>query len=117
ASIARGAQTPDDRAGRFAFFMPGAVRVWVLRQMATIAGALIGNTIPKSVPLDFAIPLVFLALLMPTITSWPAAIAAIGGGGAAVLSAELGAHSLSILVGAVVGIAAGALAEARVAQP
>jgi len=117
ASIARWEKAPDDRAGRYHFYLGGAATLWIVWQVATIAGALIGNAIPKSVPLDFSIPLVFLALLMPTITSRPAAIAAIGGGGAAVMSAELGAQSLSILVGAVVGIAAGALAEGREAQP
>ena len=117
ASIARWEKTPDDRAGRFAFYMAGSMALWVVWQLATLAGALIGNAIPKSVPLDFSIPLVFLALLMPTITSRASAVAATAGGAAAVLSAELGAHSLSILVGAVVGIVAGALAEGLVPQP
>jgi 4-azaleucine resistance transporter AzlC len=114
ASIARWKDAPDDRAGRFSFYMGGAMTLWIGWQLATLAGALIGNTIPKSVPLDFSIPLIFIALLMPTITSWPAAVAAASGGAAAVVSAELGAHSLSILVGAIVGITAGALAEGRI---
>jgi branched chain amino acid efflux pump len=114
ASIGRWERTPDDRAGRFAFYMGAAMTLWIGWQLATLAGALIGNTIPKSVPLDFSIPLVFLALLMPTITSRPSALAAAAGGAAAVVSAELGAQSVSILIGAVVGIAAGALAEGRV---
>lgn len=120
ASIARWEHAPDTsetRAGRFAFFMGGAMTLWIGWQLATLAGALIGNAIPKSVPLDFSIPLVFLALLMPTITSRASALAAAAGGAAAVVSAELGAHSVSILVGAVVGIAAGALAEGAARQP
>jgi 4-azaleucine resistance transporter AzlC len=118
ASIARWEhQAPDDRAGRFSFYMGGAMTLWVGWQLATLAGALIGNAIPKSVPLDFSIPLVFLALLMPTITSRASALAAAAGGAAAVVSAELGAQSVSILIGAVVGIAAGALAEGRVSTP
>jgi predicted branched-subunit amino acid permease len=114
ASISRWEKAPDARAGPFAYYMGGAMTLWVGWQLATLAGALIGSAIPKSVPLDFSIPLVFLALLMPTITSRASALAAAAGGAAAVVSAELGAQSVSILIGAVVGIAAGALAERKV---
>lgn len=111
ASITKWEATPEDRAGRFTFYMGAGATLWIGWQIATIVGAVIGTAIPKSVPLDFSIPIIFIALLMPTITSRPAAIAAAAGGASAVVSAEMGAHSLSILVGAVVGIAAGALAE------
>ena len=40
----------------------------------TILGVLIGSAVPDSLPLDFAVPLVFLVLLVPTITSRPAAV-------------------------------------------
>ena len=83
------------------------------RPASTIVGALIGSAVPPDVPLDFAVPLVFLVLLVPTLTSVPAVVAAAAGGGAAVAAAELGAGALYIVVGAVVGIVAGALAEAR----
>lgn len=113
AAIARWEMAPGDRTGRFRFYVAGAFTLWVVWQVATITGAVIGTALPNRVPLDFSIPLVFLALLMPTITSRPAAVAAIGGGAAAVVAAELGAQSVSILIGAVVGIAAGALAEGK----
>jgi hypothetical protein len=45
--------------------------------------------------------------------SRPAVVAATVGGLAAVAAAELGADELSVLVGALSGIAAGAFAEAR----
>ena len=66
---------------------------------------------PESLPLDFAVPLVFLVLLVPAVNSRPAAVAATVGGGSAVLAAELGAGTLSIIVGAACGIAAGTIAE------
>ena len=56
-------------------------------------------------------PLVFLVLLVPAITSRPSAVAAIVGGGVALLAAEAGASHLSVLFGALAGIAAGAVAE------
>jgi predicted branched-subunit amino acid permease len=52
-------------------------------------------------------------LLVPTLVSRPAVVAAAVGGLSAVVAAELGADELSILVGALAGIAAGAFTEAR----
>ena len=103
----------DERAGRLSYYMGAAVTLWVVWQLATLTGALLGSAVPADVPLDFAIPLVFLVLLVPTLVSVPAVVAAAAGGAAAVAAAELGAGALSIVVGAAVGIAAGALAEVR----
>ena len=97
----------SDRAARLSYYLGAAVTLWVVWQISTVAGALVGSAVPADVPLDFAVPLVFLVLLVPTLTSAPAVVAA------AVAAAELGAGALSIVVGAAVGIVAGALAEAR----
>jgi predicted branched-subunit amino acid permease len=113
-SIARWSADPDgDPHRRMPYYLGAALTLWVSWQLATLAGALGGAVIPRSVPLDFTIPLVFLVLLVPAINSRPAAVAAAAGGAAAVVAAELGSGSLSILAGAAVGIAAGALAEGR----
>jgi predicted branched-subunit amino acid permease len=114
-SIARwaGVQPDEDPHDRFAYYVGAGGLLWISWQIATITGALAGAALPKDVPLDFAIPLVFLVLLVPAITTRPAAVAAIAGGAGAVIGAELGAGNLSILVGAALGIAAGALAEGR----
>ena len=110
------AAEPDPEEHRVAYYLGAALLLWVVWQLSTIVGALAGNAVPEDLPIDFAIPLVFLVLLIPTITTRPAAAAAIAGGGAAVAAGELGAGSLSILVGAVVGISAGALAEGLVEE-
>ena len=57
-----------DRLGR-----PSPVR---LVEMGPGDGALISDAVPESLPLDFAIPLVFLVLLVPTLVSRPAVVAA-----------------------------------------
>jgi predicted branched-subunit amino acid permease len=111
--ISRWKVQPGDRAGRLSYYLGAAVTLWVVWQISTVAGALVGAAVPADVPLDFAVPLVFLVLLVPTLTSVPAVVAAAAGGGAAVVAAELGAGALSIVVGAAAGIVAGALAEAR----
>lgn len=105
-----GGPAPDpDR--RVPYYLGAALLLWANWQVCTIVGILVGAAVPDSLPLDFAIPLVFLVLLVPAITSHPAAVAALCGGGTAVLSAEAGAGHLAVLFGAVAGIAAGALAE------
>jgi 4-azaleucine resistance transporter AzlC len=93
------------------FFVGAGGLLWAVWQVATVVGALLGSTLPSSVPLDFAVPLVFLVLLVPAIRTRPAAGAAAGGGAAAVVAAQAGAGSLSVLVGALVGIGAGVLVE------
>jgi predicted branched-subunit amino acid permease len=103
----------DDPSRRVPYFLGAALMLWGSWQISTIVGVLIGATVPEDVPLEFAVPLVFLVLLVPAITGRPAAIAATVGGLAAVASAEAGAGKLSLMVGAVGGIVAGTLAEMR----
>ena len=108
----------DDRAdGRLEFYMGAAVLLWVGWVIATIAGVVLGAAVPDSVPLDFAVPLVFLVLLVPVIIDWPSIVAAVTGGAVAVIAAEAGAGPLSMIVGAMAGIAAGTVVDARGAEP
>lgn len=101
----------DDPRRRFPFLVGAGLLLWMSWQISTLAGALIGSAVPESIPLDFAVPLVFLVLLVPTVSSAPAMVAAIGGGAGAVAAGELGAGHLAIMAGAATGIAAGAVAE------
>lgn len=98
---------------RAAFYFGAAVLLWANWQVVTVIGILIGSAVPDSLPLDFAVPLVFLVLLVPAITSRPAAVAALVGGVTALIAAEAGPAHMEVLFGAVGGIAAGAWAEAR----
>ena len=109
---------PDDPAliasgerRRLPYVLGAGLALWVTWQTSTLAGIAIGSRVPDSLPLDFAVPLVFLVLLVPAVNSRPAAVAAAAGGGSAVLAAELGAGTLSIIVGAICGITAGTIAE------
>ena len=96
---------------RIPFVIGAGLLLWTTWQVTTLVGAVIGPAVPDSLPLAFAVPLVFLVLLVPAINSRPAAVAALGGGVGAVLAAELGAGHASIIIGAFTGIAGGALAE------
>jgi predicted branched-subunit amino acid permease len=94
------------------FYLGAALLLWVNWQICTVLGILVGSAVPDSLPLDFAVPLVFLVLLVPAITSRPAAVAAIVGGLVALVADEAGAGHLGVLFGALAGIAAGAFADA-----
>jgi predicted branched-subunit amino acid permease len=110
---AGGPQAPG-LAQKVPFYFGAAVLLWANWQICTIVGVLIGAAVPDSLPLDFAVPLVFLVLLVPAITSRPAAVAAVVGGVVALTAGEAGAGHLGVLFGALAGIAAGAFAEAAV---
>lgn len=106
-----GGPAPDP-ARRVPYYLGAGLMLWANWQVCTIVGVLIGSAVPESLPLDFAVPLVFLVLLVPAITSRPAGVAALVGGGVAVLAGEAGVGHLMVLFGAVAGILAGAVAEA-----
>jgi predicted branched-subunit amino acid permease len=104
-------QSPPTTGERVRFFLGAGVSLWVVWQVCTITGILIGNAVPPEVHLEFAVPLAFLVLLVPTIVGRPSAVAAIVGGLAAVIAAELGAGTTSVVVGSLAGIVAGALVD------
>jgi 4-azaleucine resistance transporter AzlC len=98
---------------RLRYYLGVAVPLWLTWQVTTIIGALVGSKIPDEIPLDFAIPLCFLVLLVPTMKDRPTVVAGVVGGVGAVLVAEAGLSDASIVLGAVAGIAAGAFADWR----
>lgn len=85
----------------------GLVIFWCL---GTIVGAATGASIPPEWQLDFAVPLMFLALLIPNLKDSPSVLAGVVGGAGAVLAADL-PTGLNIIVGAVAGIVCGAIAD------
>lgn len=104
----------DDRPeDRLSFFVGAGLLLWAAWQLSTITGVLVGGSVPDDVPLDFAVPLVFLVLLVPLLDDRPALVAAAAGGVAAVAAGQLGAGTLSTIVGAATGILAGAAADLR----
>lgn len=107
----------DDRDGRLPYYLAIGGTLWCSWVTSTIVGALVGASVPDQVPLDFAVPLVFLVLLIPVLDRWPAVVAAATGGVAAVVATQIGAERLSVVIGGVVGIAAGAIAEGRDPRP
>ena len=106
-SIARFRQGDPDRR---AYYLGAAVTLWVVWQVATVAGVVVGAGVPEAWGLEFAVPLVFLALLVPAMEDRTTSLAAVVGGAVALAAGGL-ALDLGLLVGATAGVAAGFGAE------
>lgn len=75
-----------------------------------------GPILPEGLSLEFAVPIMFLAMLMPGLSDTPRRAAALTA--ATITAATLGLpHGLGLLLGAVAGAAAGALVAHRATEP
>lgn len=115
-SVVRWEQHQRTPGERFAFYVAVAAPLWTLWQVTTVLGAVFGNQVPDAIPLSFTVTLVFLAVLVPTVTDRPRLVAAVVGATVAVAARGLPAN-LALPVGAVCGIAAGAWTDARTSAP
>jgi len=99
-----------DGLDRVGYYVGVAGTLWVVWQVTTVAGAVVQAGVPEALGLEFAVPLVFLALLVPAMEDRPTTVAGLLGGSVAVLGAGLPLN-LGLLVGATAGIVAGLVAE------
>ncbi|ROO24611.1 AzlC family ABC transporter permease [Salinisphaera orenii] len=102
----------DGIGRRLAFYLGVALPLWFGWQVATVLGATLGARLPAAWGLDFAIPLTFMALVMPALRDAPSWAAAATGGAVAVAAHDL-PWNLGLIAGALAGIAAG-MAGARI---
>ena len=110
-SITRFAKDPG-RANKHWFFLGAALTIWGTWQAGTIVGIFLGARVPESWSLDFAIPLTFIAVLVPAIREHAALVAAGAAGLISILAADL-PFNLGIIVATTGGILAGMLVELR----
>jgi 4-azaleucine resistance transporter AzlC len=103
-------ETVTDPAYKRWFFFGAGITLWIVWQITTGIGVLLGTQIPEAWSLEFTIPLVFLALLIPTLKNRPAVVAAAVGGTVALLGHSM-PYNLGLLVGAMSGVLAGVVAE------
>lgn len=92
------------------FFLGAGLAMWSTWQLSTAAGILIGSLIPTSWPLEFFIPLTFIALVVPSLKDWPSLAASLTGGLVSVVAFEL-PFRLGLIVAAFAGIGAGLFLE------
>lgn len=81
--------------------------LWAGWQLATLAGVLIGAQLPSDLGLDFALPLTFIAIVVPMITSRGLLLAALMAGVAAVVLVAL-PYKTGLFIAALAGLIAGA---------
>ncbi|MFB9994960.1 AzlC family ABC transporter permease [Deinococcus oregonensis] len=93
-----------------AYYAGAAVLMWLTWQSGTVVGALLGARIPANWPLDFAVPLSFIALLVPVLNSRPQVVAAAMSAVVAVIAHDL-PFRLNLILGAVCGVTAGYLVQ------
>lgn len=109
----------DDLADiwKIMYFVGVAYVPWIVWQVTTAIGIVIGASVPPALQLEFAVPLVFLALLGNSINTTSKQIAAVVGATVAVLWALYNVqYNLGILVGAMVGVMAGVTWESVVEE-
>jgi predicted branched-subunit amino acid permease len=100
---------------RLWYYLGAAGTLWVAWQLSTVTGILVGARVPPGLSLEFAIPLTFLALLVPNVTDRPSALAAIVGGVGTVLGTNL-PYDVSLVVAALLGVVAATVLDGVVGQ-
>jgi 4-azaleucine resistance transporter AzlC len=102
---------PEEEPDRFrTYYLAVAATFWSLWLAVTALGIVIGPVIPEEWNLEFAVPILFIGLLILGIDHWPKVVAAVVGAATTYLAAGL-PNRTGLLVGAAVGILAGTFAE------
>ena len=99
-------------AQKMAYLFGVVTPICPLWYVATLGGALLGNAIPQEMALDFAVPITFLALIAPMLTTPAHRVAALV---SIVLSLLLSflPYNTGVLVAGLAGMMAGAQVELR----
>jgi predicted branched-subunit amino acid permease len=100
----------EDPATFRTYYLAAGATFWTLWQGVTALGLLIGPVVPEEWNLEFAIPILFIGLLVLGIDHWPKVVAALVGAGVTYLAAGL-PNRTGLLVGAFLGIIAGTITE------
>ena len=94
------------------FFFGAGLALWTTWQVSSALGIFFGALLPASWPIDFAVPLTFIAMVVPVLKDKPALAAALSAGAVALLANGL-PFKLGLILAAVVGIFIGAFLESR----
>ncbi len=94
------------------FFLGAGLSLWTTWQASSALGIFLGTAIPSSWPLDFALPLTFIAMVMPVLKDRPVVAAAISAGIVALFAYSL-PYKLGLILAALIGILVGTVLEGR----
>ncbi|WP_049894034.1 AzlC family ABC transporter permease [Halogranum rubrum] len=104
------ARYDTDESGQRWYYVGASLALWTVWQVGTVVGVVVGAGVPQAWGLEFAVPLVFLALLVPTLKDHESLAAAVAAGVVAVAGAGL-PFNLGLILAAIVGVGTGMLAE------
>jgi 4-azaleucine resistance transporter AzlC len=94
------------------FFLGAGLGLWTCWQISTAAGILLGEVVPAEWSLDFALPLTFMAIVLPALKNRADVAAAMVAAVTAVLAFGM-PYKLGLITAAFSGILAGLLVEGR----
>jgi len=92
------------------FLLGAGLALWSTWQISTALGIFLGAAIPASWSLDFALPLTFIAMVVPVLKNRPMIAAALSAGVVA-LAANALPFRLGLILAAITGIAVGTFLE------
>jgi 4-azaleucine resistance transporter AzlC len=98
-------------AGHWFFFGAG-LALWTTWQLSSALGIFFGALLPASWPVDFAVPVTFIAMVIPVLKDKPAVAAALSAAVVAILAYPL-PFKLGLILAALTGIVAGVVLENR----
>jgi predicted branched-subunit amino acid permease len=114
-SIARFHREDAEEIDKPFYYLGVALAIWASYSVGAVFGASVGALIPPAWDLGFAVPLTFIAVVVPAIKDRPTALAALSAGTVAWFADGL-PYNLGLMAGAVTGILLGYAAERRLAR-
>ena len=111
-ALARFKSVEEDWRARMVFFLAAGGITALVWQITTGLGHALGARMPDALPLDFAMPMIFIAMVAPFLTNRPKWLAAIVASASALLLRDL-PLDLGLLVATGLGVGAGYWAEHR----
>ncbi len=103
-------QEKDETPYKHFYYFGAAITIWFVWTASALVGILVGTQVPESWSLDFIVPLMFIALAIPTIQSKAKLAAAITAAIAVMLFQPL-PFNLALIIAAILGISVGLLSE------
>ena len=97
---------------RFQYYLGLGGMTWIVYVVATAIGVVVGANVPPALELSFAVPLIFLALLVPAMKDRATITTGIVAGIGALVGA-VAPFNLGLLLGTLVGIIAGLAVDTR----
>lgn len=94
------------------FLFGAGLALWSTWQASTALGIFLGVAIPASWSLDFALPLTFIAMVVPVLKGRPSVAAALSAGVTALVAHSL-PYKLGLILAALVGITVGTYLEKK----